>query len=337
MDFSFSGLSTAATDALSHSSLEDVCYSFQENAFSMLVEVTERALAHTGKTEVLLAGGVGANMRLREMLAVMCDDRDASFYVPEKRYMGDNGAMIAYTGLLMFNSGSHMEVEASHVDPNFRPDTVDVTWMKEDEMTLPGSSKVLPGSSKVLTDGAEASLYFKKGYVVKERIPKRYRIRELDEKIRKERTRAEARLLSEARRCAVPTPIIHDIYDFTIEMEYIDGVALKHVIDNDWCYLVGKNIGRLHGCGIIHGDLTTSNMIVSGEKVYLIDFGLAYVDSSIESRGVDLHVLFQNLESTHMGHETLIESFCRGYRSVINGAEDVFTRVKEIEKRGRYA
>jgi tRNA A37 threonylcarbamoyltransferase TsaD len=97
----------------------------------MLVEVTERALAHTGKSEVLLAGGVGANMRLREMLDVMCDDRGARFYVPERRFMGDNGAMIAYTGLLMFKSGTTTTIENSHVDPSFRPDTVDVTWIAD--------------------------------------------------------------------------------------------------------------------------------------------------------------------------------------------------------------
>lgn len=136
MDFSFSGLSTAATDALKDNSLEDVCYSFQENAFAMLVEVTERALAHTGKSEVLLAGGVGANMRLREMLDLMCEDRGASFYVPEKRFMGDNGAMIAYTGLLMFNSGTTLPIESSHVDPSFRPDTVDVTWITDEQEVL---------------------------------------------------------------------------------------------------------------------------------------------------------------------------------------------------------
>ncbi len=129
MDFSFSGLSTAATDALKRASIEDVCYSFQETAFAMLVEVTERALAHTGKNEVLLAGGVGANMRLREMLDIMCDDRGASFYVPEKRFMGDNGAMIAYLGLLMFESGTVTDIDRSHVNPNFRPDDVDVTWI----------------------------------------------------------------------------------------------------------------------------------------------------------------------------------------------------------------
>ncbi|APH38175.1 bifunctional N(6)-L-threonylcarbamoyladenine synthase/serine/threonine protein kinase [Methanohalophilus halophilus] len=131
MDFSFSGLSTAATDALQKHTLEDVCYSLQENAFAMLVEVTERALAHTGKNEVLLGGGVGANMRLREMLDIMCDDRGASFYVPEKRFMGDNGAMIAWLGLLMYKAGDTIRVEDSHVNPNYRPDMVDVTWLKE--------------------------------------------------------------------------------------------------------------------------------------------------------------------------------------------------------------
>ena len=130
MDLSFSGLSTAATEALKSNSLEDVCYSLQETAFAMIVEVTERALAHTGKNEVLLAGGVGANMRLREMLDIMCSDRGVSFHVPEKRYMGDNGAMIAYLGLLMYSSGDVMSIESSHVNPNFRPDDVDVTWLE---------------------------------------------------------------------------------------------------------------------------------------------------------------------------------------------------------------
>jgi len=130
MDLSFSGLSTAATEALKRNSLEDVCYSLQETAFAMIVEVTERALAHTGKNEVLLAGGVGANMRLREMLDIMCTDRGVSFHVPEKRFMGDNGAMIAYLGLLMYNAGDILSIENSHVNPNFRPDDVDVTWLE---------------------------------------------------------------------------------------------------------------------------------------------------------------------------------------------------------------
>jgi len=128
MDFSFSGLTTAAQEAMKGNAMSDVCYSLQETAFAMLVEVTERAVAHTGKHEVLLAGGVGANMRLREMLEIMCKDRDIQFYVPEKRFMGDNGAMIAYLGVLMFKSGFRTSIPDSKVNPSFRPDEAIVTW-----------------------------------------------------------------------------------------------------------------------------------------------------------------------------------------------------------------
>lgn len=128
MDFSFSGLTTAAQEQVKKHQLPEVCRSFQETAFAMLVEVTERAVAHTGKSEVLLAGGVGANARLREMLKIMCEDRGIEFYVPEKRFMGDNGAMIAYLGLLMYKAGYRTPVPDSRVNPNYRPDDVEVTW-----------------------------------------------------------------------------------------------------------------------------------------------------------------------------------------------------------------
>ncbi|MCX9011916.1 MAG: bifunctional N(6)-L-threonylcarbamoyladenine synthase/serine/threonine protein kinase [Candidatus Methanoperedens sp.] len=128
MDFSFSGLTTAAQEYVKKHLLPEVCHSFQETAFAMLVEVTERAVAHTGKSEVLLAGGVGANARLREMLRIMCEDRGIEFYVPEKRFMGDNGAMIAYLGLLMYKAGYRTPVPDSRVNPNYRPDNVEVTW-----------------------------------------------------------------------------------------------------------------------------------------------------------------------------------------------------------------
>jgi universal protein Kae1 len=128
MDFSFSGLTTAAQESLKKSALPDVCYSLQETAFAMLVEVTERAVAHTGKNEVLLAGGVGANLRLQEMLSIMCEDRGIGFYVPERRFMGDNGAMIAYLGLLMYKSGYRTSIPDSKVNSNFRPDDAVVVW-----------------------------------------------------------------------------------------------------------------------------------------------------------------------------------------------------------------
>jgi len=130
MDLSFSGLTTAAKEAVdAHpAEKEDVCYSFQETAFAMLTEVTERAMAHCGKDEMLLAGGVGANRRLQQMLRTMCHERGGTFYVPENRYLKDNGAMIAYLGLLMLKSSVTTPVENSRVKPNYRPDEVEVMW-----------------------------------------------------------------------------------------------------------------------------------------------------------------------------------------------------------------
>ena len=128
MDLSFSGLSTAATEAASKNDLSDVCYSLQETAFAMLVEVTERAMAHAEKREALLVGGVGANKRLGEMLNSMCEERGARFYLPDRRFMGDNGSMIAYNGLLMLKSGVVTPISESKVRPGYRPDEVDVTW-----------------------------------------------------------------------------------------------------------------------------------------------------------------------------------------------------------------
>ncbi len=130
MDLSFSGLATAAQDAFDRdpNQQEDICYSFQETAFAMLTEVTERAMGHLCKDEMLLAGGVGANRRLQQMLRTMCEDRGGRFYVPENKYLGDNGAMIAYLGLLMLKSGNTTPLEESQVRSNYRPDDVDVTW-----------------------------------------------------------------------------------------------------------------------------------------------------------------------------------------------------------------
>ena len=188
-----------------------------------------------------------------------------------------------------------------------------------------------------LTSGAEATVHLKDGIIVKERVPKRYRLVELDERIRKERMRAEARLMSEARRAGVPTPIIYDVNGSKIEMEYIEGQPIKNVMTPELSARVGEIVGRLHSGGIIHGDLTTSNMILHNDKIYLIDFGLSFVSKIVESQGVDVHVLFQTFESTHKDHEKLIEAFCKGYRKTFENADEVIKRVKEIEKRGRYA
>ncbi len=189
----------------------------------------------------------------------------------------------------------------------------------------------------VISGGAEAVIALEGNTIIKTRIKKRYRLPEIDETLRRDRTKTEARLLSEARRCGVPTPVIMDVTSFEIKMEYIEGTALKNVITETLSEKTGELVGRLHTCGIIHGDLTTSNIIVRDGKLYLIDFGLAYPDVSVEARGVDVHVLFQTFESTHENHEGLIESFKKGYRKTFKDAQKVLERVKEIEARGRYA
>jgi universal protein Kae1 len=132
MDLSFSGLLTATTEAL-HSrkhSLEDLCFSLQETAFSMLTEVTERALAHTEKPELLLTGGVAANKRLQTMLKIIADEHNARFNVVPKEYALDNGAMIAWTGTLAYKHGVTTPIEKSTVKLRWRLDQVPVPWTR---------------------------------------------------------------------------------------------------------------------------------------------------------------------------------------------------------------
>lgn len=183
---------------------------------------------------------------------------------------------------------------------------------------------------------AEAIVEIYDDSVKKRRIPKSYRTKELDDQIRSRRTKTEAKILSEARRGGVPTPIIYGISDYEITMEYIRGHSLKHVLNEEICVKVGEMVGALHNHGIVHGDLTTSNMILNGEKIYLIDFGLSYFDNSVEARGVDVHVLFQTFKSTHNDPEKLMKAFKTGYKNVFSKPKEILKRVYEIEKRGRY-
>jgi len=129
MDLSFSGLMTAAIRKhRAGADLRDLCYSLQETAFSALVEVTERAVAHTEKKEVMLTGGVAANKRLREMLRLMAREHRAKFYVPSMELCGDQGAMIAWTGLLMYKHGVRQKLNQTQVFQRYRTDEVDVVW-----------------------------------------------------------------------------------------------------------------------------------------------------------------------------------------------------------------
>lgn len=133
MDLSFTGIVTDAIRKFEQGvPLEDLCYSLQETCFSMLTEVTERALAHTGKNEVLLTGGVAANKRLQEMLKIMIEDRGGHFFVVPREFAGDNGAMIAWLGLLITKSlrskSKQLNINKIDISPYQRTEDVNILW-----------------------------------------------------------------------------------------------------------------------------------------------------------------------------------------------------------------
>lgn len=134
MDLSFSGLYTASKNLLNSKefnkkyNLNDVAYSLQETAFAMLTEVTERALAHTQKSEVLLTGGVAANKRLQEMISYISKEHNAKFHVVPLKYAGDNGVMIGWTGILRYKEVGAEDIENTTINPKWRMDEPDIPW-----------------------------------------------------------------------------------------------------------------------------------------------------------------------------------------------------------------
>ncbi len=349
MDLSFSGLLTAAIRKYeSGEPIENVCYSLQETAFSMLVEVTERAIAHAKKREVLLCGGVAANTRLREMLSLMSEEHYAEFYMPPIKYCGDNGAMIAWMGQLMQKNGLLSDLKNTGVIQKYRTDQVDVPWMKNTKNHL-----ILP--PEILEKGAEANIYsgqwMEEEVLIKKRIPKKYRIEEIDSYLRKKRTKGEAMLFGESKRCGVKTPVIYDIDkdESAIVMERIVGTPVKEIFEGSnnfgtfdsppvkkLCEKIGETIAKLHNCKIIHGDLTSSNMILQNEDLFFIDFGLGWVSDLVEDKGVDLLVFKKAVSGIHHTiSEECFKSVLQGYQNADN-YDAVVAKVMEIESRGRY-
>ena len=184
--------------------------------------------------------------------------------------------------------------------------------------------------------------------VIKHRIPKRYRISKIDEELRASRTALEAKLFADARQAGVPTPAVYEVdrVGMRIVMEFIQGKQVKLVLDKlkparrrKLCELIGKQVARLHRAGMVHGDLTTSNMILTHDgKVYFVDFGLGEYNPSLEARGVDLHLLRRALQSIHFRiTEGAYRAVLAGYRREFGGGgEEIIKRAEEIERRGRY-
>lgn len=197
--------------------------------------------------------------------------------------------------------------------------------------------------------GAEAELrrteFLGRPAVSKGRIPKTYRLPDLDDALRRSRIRTEVRLMVEARAAGVSVPILYDIdvANATIIMEFIEGPTAKEVLNGggararETARMIGQVVGHLHRAGIVHGDLTTSNMILRDGRIVMIDFSLGAKDSGREARGVDLHLLREGLISAHAQATTHYREVVRGYRESMGPAADaVIATVKEIESRGRY-
>lgn len=353
MDFSFSGLLSAALRAYKNgAAIEDVCYSLQETAFSMLVEVTERALSHTERDEVLLCGGVAANSHLREMLNTMAENHYAKFYMPDMKFCGDNGAMIAWLGLLRSKYFGFMNIEDTHIIQRYRTDEVDVPWVKDidNKIKLPDNLIAKGAESDIVKgkwfDGFD-DYDFETDVITKKRLKKSYRIPEIDNKIRKLRTKSEARILSHVKNSGILTPIIYDvdIHDKNITMEYIKGNTVKDIIDDlsynkrkELSFKIGEYISLMHEMDIIHGDLTTSNMIINknGDLVF-IDFGLSYYSNLLEDKADDLLVLKKSIKS--VDYNVSLETFnwiLDAYLENSSNPLEFRNKIDEIEHRGRY-
>ncbi len=194
----------------------------------------------------------------------------------------------------------------------------------------------------LFTQAAEAKIFQDRKNIYKERIKKSYRLPILDEKLRKQRTKKEAKLL-EKLQAIIPVPKISHSSNYEIAMEKLEGKKLSKSLDklknsSEICKQIGQNIAKLHDFGIIHSDLTTSNMIFNEKqkKLYFIDFGLSFHSSRVEDKAVDLHLIKQALEAKHFKNfERFFSHVLEGYKSS-KSSSLVLKQLEKVERRGRY-
>ncbi|MBW2976172.1 Kae1-associated serine/threonine protein kinase [Candidatus Woesearchaeota archaeon] len=194
---------------------------------------------------------------------------------------------------------------------------------------------------KLIAQGAESRLFLEDNKIVKDRFRKTYRIREIDERLRKFRTKREAKVLEKLQAIGFQSPkLVFNNEKDTLEMEYIRGALLKNILNKKNCIKlcreIGEKVALLHNKDIIHHDLTTSNMIL-GKEIYFIDFGLSFFSKKIEDKAVDLHLLKEALESKHSKiWEKCYKAALESYAEKAVDSKDVLKRLNVVEARGRY-
>jgi len=195
---------------------------------------------------------------------------------------------------------------------------------------------------ELIAQGAEAKLYKEKEHLIKERVKKNYRIAEIDDSLRKKRTRKEAKILEKISKLGFSPKVISNDESSKITMEFIKGKTLRDCLKKEnhkeMMQELGKKIAILHNHNIIHGDLTTSNFIYSDDnKIYFIDFGLAFESDKVEDKAVDIHLLKQALESKHYQiWEECYKEALKAYEKECKQGKEVIKRLDTVEKRGRY-
>ena len=194
--------------------------------------------------------------------------------------------------------------------------------------------------TEIIGQGAEAILYKEENKVLKDRISKDYRQKDLDTSLRKARTRREAKVITKLKEIGVPGPELLDMDDknMRISMSFLEGDKLRDVLHKNHIELskeIGRKVAKLHANDIIHADLTTSNMILADE-IHFIDFGLSFFSTKEEDKAVDLHLLDRALESKHYEiYEECIHAVMEGYKEAYPDAEKVLKRLEKVQLRGR--
>jgi TP53 regulating kinase-like protein len=192
---------------------------------------------------------------------------------------------------------------------------------------------------KQIGKGAEAIICLDGDCVLKNRLKKSYRHSEIDKRLRKSRTKREAKVLSKLQELNFPGPKLNSFCDkeMNITMEFLEGDKLRDVLEKnpkEYSFEIGKKLALLHNKDIIHGDLTTSNILLK-EEIYFIDFGLSFFSNKTEDKAVDLHLLDRALESKHYKiHKICIESALDGYKKHCDDP-DVIKRLEKVKQRGR--
>ena len=191
-----------------------------------------------------------------------------------------------------------------------------------------------------IAQGAEAVLYQDGALVIKERISKGYRLASLDESLRRFRTKREAKVLSKLEELNFPAPHLKEFSEARLTMDFIHGEKLRDVLlkgkEDNFADQIGELVGRLHLKNIIHGDLTTSNMIMNNDRLNLIDFGLSSFSEKTEDKAVDLFLLEKGLMSTHPDiSDKIFKKIVSRYKKAYPESAKVLERLEQVKKRGR--